>query len=233
MSPKKTKTRAKPRSAGSSSSDGQLMVAPCAPQGVAPVKPDGHAVAKVGFVARRLGLEGGGMDAMMGGWLGEVEGIGGPGTADRVVRLLGGLLEGQHSGQLVKDCGLTWGTVVLLMDACEPFKKVMLDVYRMRREVVQMEKDARGEVILDTAFELATVGAQQYSMKDGMDLGFKKKSEKMLDRLLVLSGHEFRKDVGLAVQGAAGPAAGGGITLKFHFDGKGGPSITTGETVDV
>ena len=52
----------------------------------------------------------------------------------------------------------------------------------------------------------------------------------MLDRLLVLSGQEFRKDVGMVVPGGkGGSAVGGGITLNFHFDGKGKPA----EVVDV
>ena len=235
MSAKKTKTRAKPAEEDKKSEAEQPN--PPVPYGyrdIDPLKPDPRIVSAVCLVARRLDLEGRSVDAMMKSWLGVVERDGGKGTAMRIVNFLGGMLEGKRSGPLIKACGLTWGTVAMLMDGCEEFKKMFLDVRRIRKEVVQMEKESLGESVLDTAFELATEGAEQYSMKDGTNLGFKRKSEKMLDRLLVLSGQEFRKDVGVPASGAMVPgAAGGGITLNFHFDGKGAPSITTGETVDV
>lgn len=234
MSAKKTKTKAKQAEEGEKPEAEQPK--PLVPYGyrdIEPLKPDPRIVSAVCLVARRLGLEGKNMDAMMKSWLGDVERDGGKGTAMRIVNFLGGMLEGRRSGPLVKACGLTWGTVAMLMDGCEEFKKVFLDVRRIRKEVVQMEKESLGESVLDTAFELATEGADVHSFKTGENLGFKKKSEKMLERLLVLSGQEFRKDAGLAVPGAASPVAGGGITLNFHFDGKGAPSITTGETVDV
>ena len=90
-------------------------------------------------------------------------------------------------------------------------------------------KRKMGAEVLDTAYELATEGEEQYG-KDGEDLGYKKKSEKMLDRLLVMSGREFCRDGGGRVAGG-GDSPGGGITLNFHFDGKGKPAVT--ETVDV
>ena len=239
MSAKKTKTRAKPPE-GEAKPEAKPEEKKPRPivqytyADIVPLKPDERFVSAVCLVARRLGLEGGGMDAMMGSWLGDVERDGGKGTALRIVNFLGGMLEGRRSTPLIKACGLTWGMVAMLVDGSEAFQKVYFDIMRIRKEVVQMEKDSRGEEILETAFELATEGAEQYSAKDGTPLGFRRKSEKMLDRLLVLSGQEFRKDAGLSVPGGrGGSAAGGGITLNFHFDGKGGPSITAGETVDV
>lgn len=200
----------------------------------APVKLNETCVAKVGFIARKLGLDGNGFGDMMKSWLGDLEKLGGKGTAERIVAFLGGLLEGTQSGKLVRECGLTWGTIVMLMDSNESFKNVLGEVHRLRRNVIAMEKESKGEAVLDMAYELAVDGEKQHSYKTGEYLGFKKKSEKMLDRLLVLSGQEFRKDVGVAVNGGNGGSGSvGGITLNFHFDGKGAPSVTTGETVDV
>lgn len=87
-----------------------------------------------------------------------------------------------------------------------------------------------GMTVLDTAFELATEGEAVYN-KMGEEVG-KKRSEKMLDRLMVLAGKEFQKD---ACKNAAIDAGkGGGITLNFHFDGKkNGVTVGQVETVDV
>lgn len=142
----------------------------------------------------------------------------------RVIRLIVALLGGAKLRKAMDASGLAWSQINVFSLVCPEFDK-------MFQAARNGSKRAMGAEILDTAFDLATKGAEQHSAKDGTPLGYRKKSEKMLDRLLVLSGREFQKDAGGVAVGA--DASKGGITLNFHFDGKGAPSVTAGETVDV
>jgi hypothetical protein len=135
------------------------------------------------------------------------------------VKFLGGLLAGKKHRDALKESGLIWAQVSSFCLACEEFEQM----YNAARGKM---KQSMGMTVLDTAFELATEGEAIYNKK-GEAVG-KKRSEKMLDRLLTLAGREFSKDVGKNV--AVDPGK-GGITLNFHFDGKkNGIAV---ETVDV
>lgn len=181
---------------------------------LAPVETDADAVAAVGVVAGRLGHGGGSFEEMAQTWLRPIvdEGYGttkqGLNRARCAVKFLGLLLEGRRHGEAMAEAGLTWGLVTAFRFACPGFA----DVYAAARGAM---KEAMGAKVLETAYDLATEGAEVRG-KDGEVVG-KKKSEKMLDRLLVMSGKEFRKDKGAAAAGAPGRP---GQTLIFQFGGK-------------
>ena len=137
-----------------------------------------------------------------------------------VVKFLSGLLNGMKHKAALEASGLIWAQVNVFMMASPEFA----DMYERARSGM---KRAMGSTVLDTAFDLATEGVEVRD-KDGNPLGYRKKSEKMLDRMLALSGAEFRKDGGGGQSG--GVAEGSGITLNLHFDGKGRPGA---EVVDV
>lgn len=138
------------------------------------------------------------------------------------VKFLGGLLAGKKHKEAMKDSGLIWAQIASFMLACDEFD----EMYKIARGKM---KYAMGMTVLETAFELATEGEDIY--KNGEKVG-KKRSEKMLDRLMVLAGKEFSKDSGKSV--AVDTGKGGGITLNFHFDGKkNGVAVGQVETVDV
>jgi hypothetical protein len=138
------------------------------------------------------------------------------------VKFLGGLLAGKKHKEAMKDSGLIWAQISSFMLASEEFS----EMYKIARG--QM-KHTMGMTVLETAFELATEGEDIY--KNGEVVG-KKRSEKMLDRLMVLAGKEFQKESSKSVAVDAGK--GGGITLNFHFDGKkNGVAVGQVETVDV
>lgn len=140
----------------------------------------------------------------------------------RAVKLIVALLGGAKLRKAMEASGLTWVQINVFSLVCPEFEK-------MFQEAKSGMKRAMGANVLDTAYELATEGEDQYNAKDGTALGYKKKSEKMLDRLLTLSGREFGRDGG-------GGASGGdqtNIRVELHFDRKGMPSATIGETVDV
>lgn len=135
------------------------------------------------------------------------------------IKFLCALLGGKRHKDALKESGLTWAQVSAFTMASEEFNAV----YQTARGKMKM---AMGMSVLDTAFELATEGDDFYFK--GEVVG-KKKSEKMLDRLMVLAGKEFSKDVGKNAKSEG--SGNGGITLNFHFDGK-KPSVV-GEVVDV
>lgn len=132
------------------------------------------------------------------------------------VKFLAELLGGKKHRDAMAASGLTWAQINSFTLVCPEFD-------RMYQTAKGGMKQAMGAAVLDTAFELATVGEIVHD-KDGNAVGVKK-SEKMLDRLLTLSGREFRKEPGNSKTSLEG----GGITLNFHFDGKGKPA----EVVDV
>lgn len=135
------------------------------------------------------------------------------------VKFLGGLLAGKKHKVAMEESGLAWNQVNAFMLACPEFEKV----YMAARGKMKM---AMGMTVLDTALELAVEGSDVYYK--GEVVG-KKKSEKMLDKLLVLAGGEFAKDGGRsASQDSPGK---GGIVLNFHFDGKN--RAADGEAIDV
>lgn len=133
------------------------------------------------------------------------------------VKFLAELLGGKKHRDAMAASGLTWAQV-------NSFALVCPDFERMYQTAKGGMKQAMGAVVLDTAFEMATEGEPVYNKRTGEQVGVKK-SEKMLDRLLTLSGREFRKEPGNSKTSLEG----GGITLNFHFDGKGKPA----EVVDV
>ena len=192
----------------------------------------------VGDVARSVGFPGRSFEEMSGTWLRQIVESGatrdeGVKMAGAVVNFLGGMLMGQKSREALESAGLTWTKLAMLMDSSKDFEKVLVECYRIRKKANELRKESMGEDVLQTAYELATDGEEQHNLKTGENLHFKKKSEKMLDRLLVMSGEEFKRDGGVPASSGGGNGVGGGITLNFHFDGKGAPSITRGETVDV
>lgn len=132
------------------------------------------------------------------------------------VKFLAELLGGKKHRDAMAASGLTWAQI-------NSFALVSPEFERMYQTAKGGMKQAMGAVVLDTAFEMATEGEPVYD-KEGVKVGVKK-SEKMLDRLLTLSGREFRKEPG----NSKTTLEGGGITLNFHFDGKGKPA----EVVDV
>jgi len=138
------------------------------------------------------------------------------------VKFLSGLMAGKKHKVALEDAGLVWSQVSAFCFACPEFCQIY-------NEAKKNLKLSMGMSILDTAFEMATEGSDVYYK--GEVVG-KKKSEKMLDRLMVLAGKEFTKDYS---KGAAADASkGGGITLNFHFDGKkNGVAVEQVETVDV
>lgn len=203
-----------------------------------PAEPGEGVMAAVGSVARRLGFAGHTMGEMMQTWLKDIVTTGDNGTtlggtalAKAAVNYLGMMLTGVKSSEAVETAGLTWSALIMMMDSSEDFRKVVLDVYRIRKQMQAMQKEAMGEAILDTAFELATVGEEQHHREDGHSLGWKKKSEKMLDRLLTLSGREFNRDAP-PEKGKGGAEGNGGIVLNFHFGGRERPEVAT-EVIDV
>lgn len=133
------------------------------------------------------------------------------------VKFLAELLGGGRHREAMNASGLTWAQV-------NSFMLVSPEFDRMYQTAKGGMKQAMGAKVLDTAFEMATEGEPVYDRKTGEQVGVKR-SEKMLDRLLTLSGREFRKEPG----NSRTPLEGGGITLNFHFDGKGKPA----EVVDV
>lgn len=138
------------------------------------------------------------------------------------VKFLGGLLAGKKHKEAMEDSGLVWAQISSFILASKEFE----EMYKIARG--QM-KHTMGMTVLETAFELATEGESIY--KNGEFVG-KKRSEKMLDRLMVLAGREFQKDSSKSV--AVDTGKGGGITLNFHFDGKkNGIAVGQVETVDV
>ena len=187
----------------------------------------------VGAVARRLGFGGYEFDEMARTWLKKVVEDGGVAAAKGVVHFMAGLMEGRKSREALEEAGLTWGQLVMLMDGSPDFEKVLMDAYRIRKKMMTLRKESMGDDVLDTAFDMATVGEEQYCRQTGAALGYRKKSEKMLDRLLILAGTEFSRDGRIVGEGGRGNGGGGnGITLNFHFDGKGRPNVTT-EVLDV
>lgn len=143
------------------------------------------------------------------------------------VKFLAVLLGGGRCGAAMKASGLTWAEANTFMAVSEDFK-AMYEAARVG------QKRAMGTRVLDAAYELAVDGEDVYD-RDGKVVG-RRKSEKMLDRLLVLDGKEFTKGGPAFVAGlkGGGEAGAGTITLNFHFDGKreGGDSVKETITVD-
>ena len=188
----------------------------------------------VGEVARSVGFGGATFEEMSGTWLRQIVEHGvnpkaGVETAQRVVNFLGALLMGQKSRIALEDAGLTWAKLILLMNNCKDFEKVLLACYDVRKKANELRKESMGEDVLATAYEMAVDGEQQYSLKTGENLGFKKKSEKMLDRLLVMSGKEFRRE-GNGASNANAVVEKPAVTLTFNFGGGRAQSM---EVIDV
>lgn len=183
----------------------------------------------VAVVAGRLGLMGESFEAMAQTWLRPIvdEGLGatdrGLDRARVAIKLLGLMLSGVRVDKARERVGLTKAEEVAFRFACPEFDKLY-------KTALAAMKESMGEKVLGTAYDLATDGTEVYD-KEGNVVG-RRKSEKMLDRLLVMSGEEFRKE---KVPGGGG---GGGtdranVTVELHFDRKGMPSSATVEAVDV
>lgn len=173
----------------------------------------------VAVLSGSLGLWGGDVDGMYAGLMATFAMNNGLVTEDglrrvrSMVKFLGGLLGGKRHRAALADAGLEWCQI-------NAYRSRSLEFRRMYDAARAMMKDTMGAAVLDTAYELATEGVEQYSARTGESLGFKKKSEKMLDRLLVMSGREFRKDGGgEAVAGGGGGGDRPAVSLTFNFGG--------------
>lgn len=159
-------------------------------------------------------------------WLGPIAMEGGRVTArgrNRVrciLRFLGEMLDGRTRSESLKASGMSVAQLNAFRYACP-------DLEKMYRAAKAAQKESIGEDVLESAYGLAVEGEETYS-KDGAPMG-RRKSEKLLDRLLSLSGREFRKgsDVGV---GADGGGSGGGVSITFNF---GGAEAKSMEVVDV
>lgn len=199
-------------------------------------------VAAAGRVAAMCGLEPAagksGLEAIARGWFepiaknlnGVVDADGLARTA-AMVKFISLLCRGRRHSEALKEAGIDWGAVSGMRFGCRDFDKVYL-------AALHSMKEAMGNAVLETAFDLATVGEDVRDRRTGEVVG-KKKSEKMLDRLLALSGKEFLKG-GAAAQAGRDAAAvkGGGVTLTINIGGEtqtlgGGQATLGGGAIDV
>ncbi len=198
-------------------------------------------VAAAGRIASMCGLEAApgksGLEAIARGWFepiaknldGVVDADGMARTA-AMVKFVSLLCRGRRHSEAMKEAGIDWGVVVGMRFGCRDFDKVYV-------AALHSMKEAMGNAVLETAFDLATVGVDVRDKKTGEVVG-KKKSEKMLDRLLSLSGREFLKGGAAAQAGRDAPAKGGGVTLTINIGGEtqtlgGGQATLGGGAIDV
>lgn len=143
-----------------------------------------------------------------------------------VMRFLGEMLDGRTRSESLRAAGMSVAQLNAFRYACP-------DLERMYRAAKAAQRESIGEDVLESAYGLAVEGSETYD-RDGNPTGVKKKSEKMLDRLLVVSGPEFRKG-GEARQcggGGDGGEGGGGVSLTFNFGGSAAKTVEM-EVVDV
>lgn len=171
-------------------------------------------VGAVSALAGKLGFVGESFDSMAQTWLRPIvdEGLGstkrGLNRARAAVKFIGLLLSGKPFGKARTEAGLSQAEVTAFRFVCPEFDVM----YKAARDAM---KELMGQEVLDTAFEMATEGEAVFD-REGNEVG-RKRSEKMLDRLLVMSGPEFRREKGV-------PAIGGGsdkpaVALTFNFGG--------------
>ena len=187
---------------------------------LAPIALDQRAEDTVCAIARRLKLADG-YEAAKETWLKCVVDDGGEAAARGIVNFLSALANGeQQSVKALEANGLQWSQLVMYSEADERFRKVLMDTYRIRKGVAALRKVAMGDEVLNTAYELATEGEKQYNKQTGEYLGHRKKSEKMLDRLLlILSGREFARDGSALEEGGGSQSSKPAVSLTFNFGG--------------
>lgn len=183
------------------------------PKGKADISSEVGAVAAL---AGKLGIGGEDFETMALTWLRPIvdEGIGstrrGIERGRRAVKFIGQLLSGARFGKALEASGLTKAELNAFRFVCPAFG----DMVRLAREAM---KEMMGQDVLDTAYDLATEGEAVYD-RDGNEVG-RKRSEKMLDRLLVMSGPEFRREKGVPGAGAGGGGDRPAVALTFNFGG--------------
>ena len=172
-------------------------------------------VGAVSALAGKLGLVGESFDSMAQTWLRPIvdEGLGstkrGLNRARAAVKFIGLLLSGKPFGKARAEAGLSQAEVTAFRFVCPEFDAM----YKAARDAM---KELMGQEVLDTAFEMATEGEAVFD-REGNEVG-RKRSEKMLDRLLAMSGPEFRREKGVPAMGGGGsdkPA----VALTFNFGG--------------
>lgn len=141
-----------------------------------------------------------------------------------VMRFLGELLDGRTRSESLKAAGMSVAQLNAFRYACP-------DLERVYRAAKAAQRESIGEDVLESAYGLAVEGSETYD-REGHPTGRMKKSEKMLDRLLCVSGPEFRKggEPKARGDGICGGDGGGGVSLTFNF---GGSVSKTMEVVDV
>lgn len=142
----------------------------------------------------------------------------GVGRVRGVVKFLTGLLDGKRHKDAMRDANMPWVMVNTFLRISPEFSKMYEQAKGAMFHIGEMEA-------YDTARELSSEGESIYN-KDGVFIG-KERSERITEALLP---GRYRKNAGGG--GSGGGGAGGNITLNFHFDGKGKPSVTA-EAVDV
>lgn len=191
---------------------------------------DEAAVDAVSAVASNLGFAGGDFSMLLATWLRPIAASGaatmerGRNRARCAVEFLAALLDGDGWNGALERSGLTGGQVTAFKFASPEFKKVFDAVLAISREA---RARAIGERVEDAALELATKGEEVFD-KQGKVVG-RRRNVKAVELLLPLAGPEYQK-TGRAAS-AGGGAEVGGITLNFHFDGKGRPGAA--EAVNV
>lgn len=192
----------------------------------ASVRLDEDTVGAIGTIAKGMGYSGGSLEDMCLTWLRPICDCGWGATARGVARakkalaLIGKVLDGENPSKAMNEVGLSRKEIAAFRMASPEFAKVYSAAIKSRRELI-------GDDVLDTAYELATVG-DKVNVRDkfgnlvGVDVV---KNERLIDRLLSLSGPEFQRGTTQAMLDVRGANGGGGpaVVMNFHFDRNGYP----------
>ena len=151
------------------------------------------------------------------GWGVEARGVA---RAKNALRLVGKILDGAPPTKALAEVGLTRKELAAFRAASPEFAKVYAAAIKVRREAI-------GDDVLETAYQMATVGDEvtvrnKFGNVVGTDIV---KNERLLDRLLSLSGPEFQRGTTQAMLDIKGANGGGGpaVVMNFHFDRNGYP----------
>lgn len=192
----------------------------------AQVRLDEDTVGAIGTIAKGFGYVSGSLEDICLTWMRPIADCGWGATARGVARakkalaLVGRVLDGENPSKALAAVGLTRKELAAFRMASPEFSKVYAAAVKSRRELI-------GDDVLDTAYELATVG-DKVNVRDkngnlvGVDVV---KNERLIDRLLSLSGPEFQRGTTQAMLDIKGSNGGGGpaVVMNFHFDRNGYP----------